>query len=87
MKFEFEFDDLSSENRMVFDYDDDIEEEMRIIIEHGSPVIYANRQAYLTLAKAFIKLALGNYSNDFHLHLRQNFDADDDEAIRCHLME
>lgn len=86
-KFEFEFDDYSSENRIKFDFDQEIDEEMKIIIENKIPVLYANKQAYLALAKAFIKLAFGEYSNGFHFHLRQNFDADEQEAIRCHLID
>ena len=85
MKFEFEFEDLSPRNGITFDYSDECEEEMRIVIENGVPVIYANKQAYMTLAKAFIKMACGNYSDGFHFHLHQNFDGDEEEAIRCHV--
>jgi hypothetical protein len=85
-KFEFEFDDASSSNRISFDFDDEIDEEMTIAIENNMPVLYANKQAYLVLAKTFIKLALGDYSNEFHFQLRQNFDADEPEVIRCHIV-
>jgi hypothetical protein len=51
------------------------------------PVLYANKQAYLSLAKAFIKLGLGEYSSGFHFHLKQNFDADEPEFIRCHVVD
>ncbi|WP_017297103.1 hypothetical protein [Nodosilinea nodulosa] len=87
MKFEFEFEDYSPKNSIEFDFDEEMDEEMKIVIENKIPVLYANKQAYLTLAKAFIKLALGKYSSGFHFHLRQDFDADEKEVIRCHLIK
>jgi hypothetical protein len=53
-KFEFEFNDLSPESMITFDYDEDIDGEMNVSIESGIPIVYANKQAFLTLAKAFI---------------------------------
>ena len=65
--FEFKFNDHPSKNGITFDYDKDneIEEELAIATEHGTTVIYANRQAYLVLAKAFIKMALCDYPDGF----------------------
>jgi hypothetical protein len=84
-KFEYEFDDESSENAISFEYDDDIEEDMEVILEDGIPSIYANQQALISLAKTFIKMALSEYEDGFHIHLRKDFDADQPEAIRCFL--
>ncbi|NEZ61839.1 hypothetical protein D0962_03460 [Leptolyngbyaceae cyanobacterium CCMR0082] len=85
-KFEFEFEDLSSQNRIQFDYDEEVDEELKVVIENGMPVLYANKQAYMALAKTFVKMALGEYSDGFHIHLRQDFDGDKQEAMRCHLV-
>ena len=84
--FEFRFNDYSSPNGISFDFNDEMDEEMVVVVEHGVSVIYANKQAYLALAKAFIKMALGRYLNGFHFHLNQNFDGDEPEALRCHLV-
>jgi hypothetical protein len=81
-KFEFEFEDRSSSNEISFEYDNEIEEKMSIVLENDIPVIYANRQALLFLSKALIKIALGEYSTGFHIHLCQDLDADQPEAIR-----
>lgn len=82
-KFEFEFEDQSSDNKISFEYDDDVDEEMEIILEDGSPILYANSQAFLALAKTFIKIAMCDYKNGFHINLRKDFDADLPDAIRC----
>jgi hypothetical protein len=81
-KFEFEFEDTSSKNTITFEYDNEVEEKMSVVLENDVPVIYVNRQALLFLAKTFIKIALGKYSTGFHIHLAQDFDADQPEAIR-----
>ncbi|MDV3347062.1 hypothetical protein QGP82_00005 [Leptothoe sp. LEGE 181152] len=86
-KFEFEFEDYSAKNRIKFDFSEDMSEAMEIAIENGIPVIYANRLAYLMLAKAFIRMALCDYSSDFHFHIRQNFDAQREDAARFHFLE
>ncbi|HEU0179566.1 MAG TPA: hypothetical protein VFV58_35480 [Blastocatellia bacterium] len=81
-KFEFEFEDLSSRNSISFDYNGEVEEKMSVLCENDVPVIYVNRQALLLLAKTFIKMALGEYPTGFHVHLSQNLDADQPEAMR-----
>jgi hypothetical protein len=81
-KFEFEFEDLSSKRTISFEYANEGEEKMSIMIENGIPVIYANREAFLLLAKTCAKIGLGEYSSGFHVHLRRDFDADQAESIR-----
>jgi hypothetical protein len=81
-RFEFEFEDQSSANAVSFEYDDFVEEEMNTSLENGVVAIFANRQAFLALAKVFIKIALCDYPKGFHLHLRKNFDADEEEILR-----
>jgi hypothetical protein len=81
-KFDFEFEDQAFENSISFEYDDAVEEEMTVIVENGVPVMYANRQAFLSLAKTFIKIALCDYSDGFHIHLGKDFDTDQPEILR-----
>ena len=81
-KFKFEFEDQSSENSISFEYDDAVEEKMTIVVENGVPVMYANRQAFLSLAKTFVKIALCDYSDAFHIHLRKDFDTEQPEILR-----
>ena len=64
-KFEFEFEDLSAKNEIQFDYDEETDEGLSVVVEGNISVLYANKQAYMTLAKIFLKLALGEYSNGF----------------------
>jgi hypothetical protein len=86
-KFEFEFEDTSSENRISFEYDSEFEEKISVLCENEIPVIYANRQALLFLAKTFIKMALGGYSIGFHIHFSQDLDADQPEVMRIILSD
>ncbi|MEL6912199.1 MAG: hypothetical protein AAFY50_05990 [Cyanobacteria bacterium J06648_1] len=81
-KFEFEFED-ESPNCMSFEYDEDIEEEMEIVLEGGIPFLSANKQAYMALAKIFIKMAMCDYEAGFHVHLRKDLDADLPEVLCC----
>ncbi len=85
--FYFEFIDESSQNAISFEYDNDIDEEMEVIIENRTPILYANRQGLLALAKILIKIAICNYKDGFHLHLRKDFDADKPETMLCILKD
>lgn len=82
-KFEFEFTDESPNNGISFEYDDDIEEDMEITLENGTPVLYANSQAFLALARTFIKMAMCDYKNGFYVSFRKDLNADEPEIIRC----
>ena len=87
-KFEFEFEDYASTSGISFDFSEEMDEQLTLTIEGQVAVLCANRKAYLSLAKAFIKTALSNYyESGFHFHLNQNFDGDEPEAIRCHLVD
>lgn len=81
-KFEFEFEDQSLENTITFEYDDAMEEEVDLCIENGVPVMYANSQALLSLAKLFVKMSICDYPKGFDLHLKKDFDADEQEVLR-----
>jgi YD repeat-containing protein len=45
-------------------------------------VIYANREAFLLLARTCAKIAIGQYESGFHVHLTTDFDATQPEALR-----
>ncbi len=86
-KFEFEFDDASANGTISFEYNEESDEKMSVVVENGVSVIYANRQAFMFLTKIFAKIALGEYQEGFHLHFYQDFDADQPEALRVVLVE
>lgn len=86
-KFTFEFDDSSPNRSITFEYDDSIEEKMAVTIEDGIPVVYANRQALMLLAKTFIKMSIGSYTPGFHLHFTEDFEVGQPEAIRVILVQ
>lgn len=60
---------------------------MNVTLENGVPVLSANSQAFLALAKIFIKMAVCDYKEGFHLHLPKDFDADEQEVIRYCLLK
>jgi hypothetical protein len=81
-KFEFEFEDSPSNKGITFEYAEEVEERMTVTVENGVPVIYANREGFLLLARTCAKFGLGSYSSGFHVHLTQDFDEDKGEALR-----
>lgn len=81
-QFAYEFEDDISGKTISFEYDNETEENLTIDIEGDIPVIYANRQALIFLAKIFIKMSMGTYDPGFHVHVHQELDADKSEALR-----
>lgn len=73
--FNFEFAE-EKPNHITFDYDPNADEELDTAIEDDVPILYANRPALISLAKAFIKMAMGDYTDGFHIHLRKDLNAD-----------
>ena len=51
-------------------------------MENDVLVMYASSQAFLSLAKAFVKIALCDYSDGFHIHLAKDFDIKQPEILR-----
>jgi hypothetical protein len=87
-KFEFEFEDESLENSISFEYSESIDEILSVSIDDsGMTTIYGNREAFMVLAKTFAKLALGNYKEGFHFHLREDFDGDKKDIISVTLVK
>lgn len=75
-RFEYTFDDESDRNRIAFDFADEDAERIRVSVESGEAVVYANHAGFMTLAKLCLKLAMGSYSPGFHIHLREDFSGD-----------
>ena len=71
-KFEFEFDDLSAQNKLRLDYTD-MNPKLSLEMVDGVPFLYANKEGLMTLAKMMIKMSLGDYSDGFHMHLGVDF--------------
>lgn len=78
--FNFEFEE-ERPNHITFEYSPDGDEELDTLVENGVPILYANRPALLTLAKLFVKMALGEYKDGFHLHLRKDLNADEQDRL------
>jgi hypothetical protein len=71
--FSFEFEDKSPRS---IEYECDGSERLRTTIEAGVPFVFANRAGILALSKLLIKLAMGEYKQGFHVHLRSDFSGD-----------
>lgn len=78
--FSYTFEQEQS-NHLSLDYSPEGDEKLRVEVGSGTTTIYLNRPAMITLAQALIKIAEGNYSQGFHLHLREDFNADLPDAL------
>jgi hypothetical protein len=78
--FSFEF-EQKQPNHITLDYSPEADEELDTRVENGVPILYANRPALLSVAKAFIKMALGEYGEGFHIHLRKDLNADEPDRL------
>jgi hypothetical protein len=69
-KYEFEEDPVNS-----LTYEVSLEEDERLDsrVEDGTPILYMNRRAMLTLAKLLIRMAESPHLEQFHVHLRRDF--------------
>jgi hypothetical protein len=80
-RFVVEFDDLDSRS-LTYTTSGPPIELLTTKSESGIPVVYASKGACRLLAETFDKLAFGNYSDGFHLHLEKDFDPDNAEVLR-----
>ncbi|MCZ2080649.1 MAG: hypothetical protein LC130_37245 [Bryobacterales bacterium] len=74
-------------NQITFDYDEEAREQLDSQIEDSKPVVFMNREGMVTMAKLLLKMAHGSYSDGFHVHLHQNFDADEPEVLTIVLLD
>jgi hypothetical protein len=78
--FNFEFEE-ERPNHITFGYSPEGDEELDTLVENGVPILYANRPALLSLARLFIRMALGEYKDGFHVHLRKDLNADEQDRL------
>lgn len=80
-RFEYQFEPDAQKDSITFEYSQDADEKLDTLIENGAPILYLNRPGMLTLAKMLIKMATGSYSEQFHVHLHKDFNADEPEKL------
>ncbi|SPF37628.1 hypothetical protein SBA4_2030002 [Candidatus Sulfopaludibacter sp. SbA4] len=78
--FNFDFQE-EPPNHITFEYSPEADEDLDTLVENGVPVLYANQTALLSLARLFIKMALGEYKDGFHVHLRKDLNADEPDRL------
>ena len=79
-KFVYEY-DRDPQNGITLDYSSEADEKLNSSTTDEGPVLYMNRPGMLTLAKVLIKMAKGDHKEGFHVHLRQDFNADLPERL------
>jgi hypothetical protein len=79
-QFSFTYND-DSKDRITFEYSPQADEKLHTSVENGIPFLYLNRPGMITLAKMLIKIANGAYSDGFHVHLHQDFNANEPERL------
>jgi hypothetical protein len=83
--FQFEVEKEARKKQIVFEYVERSDEQMRVEIVDGMPQIVANQAGMLALAKLLVTIGAGFHSEGFLLHLRQNFDGEQQEVLRLQL--
>ena len=78
--FEYNF-AVDKPNRITFEYSPEADERMRTDVQEGVPFLSLNRPAMITLARILIKMAYGDYTSGFHVHLPEDFNADLPECL------
>jgi hypothetical protein len=77
--FTYEF-EQTRRDQIRFEYDDNASEKLWVgDLGTGTPALSLNRSGMLMLAK--LMMALGDYSDTFHLHLHEDFDEDKPEVL------
>lgn len=82
-EFYFEFKDESSES--ILEYESGLSDRVTTVIERGVPILSANREGLLSLARILIQMAMGSYRNGYHVHVPENFDPDRPECVQVML--
>lgn len=78
--FTYEF-EQDRPNRITFEYSPEGDEKLDTNVQEGIPFLSLNRPGMITLAQTLIKMANGEYSAGFHIHLRKDFDGDLPEKL------
>jgi hypothetical protein len=86
-RFVVEFEDGSAaatgerNDGISIEYSDSGDERLKRFDLDGVPFVAGNRAGLLTLGKLLIQLGASEYKTGFHLHLREDFDADKPEIL------
>ena len=78
--FNFKFEE-DKPNHITLDYSPEADEELDTALENGVPILWANRPGRISLAKTLIKIALGEDTDGFHVHLRKDLNADEPDRL------
>ena len=84
LQFERDFEDQGP-SRLTYEIASPDRANATVATEDGEAVLYLNEEACKVFAEIFAKLALGTYTQGFHLHVRENFDFDRAEILRISL--
>ena len=69
-------------DRIAFAISDPPSEKMVVTTENGTTALYVNKSACRVLAEIFTRLAEGSHNEGFHVHLHEDFDDVQPEALR-----
>ena len=84
LRFAIEFEDLGP-SRIAYEVTSPPIERAATAIEEQLPALYVNKAACKVFAEVFAKLAVGSYSEGFHVHLYEDFDDSRKEMLRISL--
>ena len=81
--------------RVVFKFDDEGPNTLtyacgpddRLSVDPDGPVIYVSRSGARLLAEILAKMSEGSYAGGFHVHLREDFDLDQPDALTVMLTD
>ncbi len=83
-EFKYKFIDESPDCRMSCEISEDYfnrKIETGLDKVTGEAFLYANKEAFLYLAKIFIKIGLGSYPVGYHQHFRKSLGSDEGDEI------
>lgn len=85
--FQFEVEKLARRKRVVFEYSEPCNEQLRFETVDGIPYIVANKQGILALAKLLMTIGAAPRPDGLRLHVREDLDGDRREILRIRLQD
>ena len=79
-EFNYKF-EVDKPNQITFEYSSEADEKLDVGFQGKTPILYLNRQGMITLAKMLVKMASSPHPEQFHVHLRKDFNADEPESV------
>ena len=83
-RFIFDIETTSQHTNLRYEVGKD--DRLSLDVENGEIVLYANKDALVSLAKILLQIGLGNYPAGFHLHVGQDFEPQN-HAFRIQLIK